>query len=171
MPSGRTHDRLTLATAAVSLPVWLVASANHDPVPYVYGVSAYLFSGFWLSGDLDTNSVCYKRWGFFKFIWWPYRKMVPHRSIVSHGLVVGPLLRVVYFAIVTGLLLHFGADFVNKYFLVVDRTGILRHTRLSTLGWLLLHPSAAISAVIGLVLGGFTHTIADAIFSFWKRIW
>ncbi len=171
MPSGKTHDRLTFVTAAASLPVWLVVSPQHNVVNYLCGVGAYLFSGFWLSDDLDTDSLCYKRWGLFKFLWWPYRTFVPHRSCLSHGPVIGPLLRVAYFAAAVWISARCAALVINKYFLVEDRMGILQHARMSVSGWIVQHPAVVIAAVVGLILGGLTHSAADALGSFWKRVW
>ncbi len=171
MPSGKVHDRLTVATATLSLPLWLIVSPQHDLVAYTAGVTSYLFSGFWLSGDLDTNSVSYKRWGIFKFIWLPYRLLVPHRSCISHGIIVGPILRVVYFAAAAWIVARVACVLINQYFLVEDKTGILQHTRLSLWTWVAGHPAVTIAALVGLILGGLTHTVADVLGSFWKKVW
>jgi uncharacterized metal-binding protein len=171
MPNGKTHDRLTIATAALSLPIWIILTPDHDPFVYSVGVGSYLFSGIWLSGDLDTSSICYKRWGLFKFIWLPYRLLIPHRSCLSHGLVVGPLVRVIYFSVAAYLVARCIAALANRYFLIVDRAGILRHAGFSLTFWLVHHPMVFIAALIGLVLGGLTHTLADVLSSFWKKVW
>ena len=73
MPSGRTHDKITVVTAVASVPFWWWESATRDTVGFTIGLAAYLFSGFWLSDDLDTYSLCYKRWGVFRWLWWPYQ--------------------------------------------------------------------------------------------------
>ncbi len=99
MPSGKVHDKLTVVTAAASVPVWWLEDPTHSVAGFVIGLTAYLFSGFWLSDDLDTNSLAYKRWGAFRWLWWPYQKLVPHRSWVSHGIGFGPLFRVAYFLV------------------------------------------------------------------------
>jgi uncharacterized metal-binding protein len=171
MPNGKTHDRLTAVTAALSVPLWYIASPAHDPLICIVGVGSYLFSGFWLSDDLDTNSICYKRWGLFKFIWWPYRILVPHRSCLSHGLVIGPILRVIYFTTAVYVTSRVAASIIGKYVFVEDRTGILRHCGSSLSSWLVHHPAILAAAAVGLVLGGFTHTAADVLASFWKRVW
>jgi uncharacterized metal-binding protein len=171
MPSGKVHDQLTLASAALTLPLWIVAVPNHDPALYLTGTAAYLFSGFLLSDDLDTNSLCYKRWGVLKFLWWPYRTFVPHRSWLSHGLVIGPLFRVAYFVAALSTTVKCFVLISNKYILVVDRTGILRHTKLSMTEWIFHNPAFVIVIVIGLIFGGFTHSVADYWVSFWKKVW
>ncbi len=97
MPSGRTHDRITLW----GLP-WVVAIAyaltRNGELTLIAGL-AYLFSGLMFGPDLDIHSVQFKRWGMFRWIWLPYQKSLSHRSNLSHGFLVGTTLRVVYFSV------------------------------------------------------------------------
>ncbi len=97
--------------------------------------------------------------------------LVPHRSFWSHGAIIGPLIRIIYFAAAAFIVSKCAVLVVNKYFLVVDRTGILVHTKLSVLAWLQTHPQPVLAATVGLILGGLTHTLADTVVSFWKKIW
>ena len=86
MPSGKVHDRITVVAAAVSAPAWATAawaSPGISPAAKDWTVGAalvvsLLFSGLLLSPDLDLDSSIYKRWGPFRFIWWPYQKLMPH---------------------------------------------------------------------------------------------
>ena len=103
MPSGKTHDLVTLALAAPTFAaawgltgsVWLSAAAT----------VAMLFGGLMFGPDLDIQSRQYTRWGVFRFLWFPYKVAFRHRSRWSHGIVFGTLIRVVYFAAVLTLLL------------------------------------------------------------------
>jgi len=52
-----------------------------------------LAGGLWLSPDLDTRSNALRRWGPLRFLWWPYRRLIPHRSLWSHGPVLGTSVR------------------------------------------------------------------------------
>jgi uncharacterized metal-binding protein len=158
-------------TAAAAVPLWWLFSPAKDCPAFVCGLSAYLFSGFWLSDDLDTRSLCYKRWGFFRFLWWPYRKMVPHRSWLSHGLGIGPLLRVVYFAIMVWAVARGALWAINRYVMVVNRDSLLHHAGAGVTWLLLAHPVWTWYALAGLILGGLAHTVSDAIVSFCKYIW
>lgn len=54
--------------------------------------------------DLDIQSRQYTRWGVFRIVWLPYRVVFRHRSRLSHGLLFGTLIRVIYFAGVLALL-------------------------------------------------------------------
>lgn len=66
---------------------------------------AFLVGGLWLSPDLDTKTIALKRWGIFQSLWWPYRKLVPHRSIFSHGPFIGTALRLSYLIIIITLII------------------------------------------------------------------
>lgn len=74
-----------------------------SPVEIGLFAGAYVFSSLWLNPDLDlkTNSAR-KRWGPLRFIWGAYARAFKHRGR-SHSLVVGPLTRLTYLAIVFGL--------------------------------------------------------------------
>ncbi|MEP6946953.1 MAG: metal-binding protein [Acidobacteriota bacterium] len=95
MPSGRTHDAITfflaVPTAVASYAVTLSVTSA-----LVIG-AAFLAGGLLFGPDLDTVSRQYTRWLFFKWLWFPYRHFFKHRSRFSHGLVLGALIRVIYF--------------------------------------------------------------------------
>ena len=95
MPSGKTHDAITIILAAPLLGVTFLMT--RDPWLSVVVAVGFLFGGFMFGPDLDTASKQYSRWKIFKLLWFPYRSFFKHRSRWSHGLVVGTLLRVIYF--------------------------------------------------------------------------
>src|SRR5215207_8426337 len=102
MPSGKTHDMVTLVLAPPTFAaawgltgsVWLSALAT----------VAMLFGGLMFGPDLDIQSRQYTRWGPLRLLWWPYKAVFRHRSRWSHGIVFGTLIRVVYFAAALTLL-------------------------------------------------------------------
>lgn len=102
MPSGTTHQRVEL----VALPVIAAGGVYWDVVsPTEIGLfaAAYVFSSLLLSPDLDLKAnSARKRWGPLGFIWGPYARAFKHRG-ASHSLVVGPLTRLVYLAMIFGL--------------------------------------------------------------------
>lgn len=96
MPSGKTHDVITLLVAPPTFAAtwaltgsWALATAT---------TCATLFGGFMFGPDLDVQSRQYVRWGLARVLWWPYKVVFRHRSRWSHGIVFGTLIRVVYFA-------------------------------------------------------------------------
>jgi uncharacterized metal-binding protein len=103
MAMGKTHDWVTLAC----LPsVWLIAQWGfHWPwhICALVTLGTYV-GGFWLSPDLDTRSRPFYRWGYLRFIWWPYQWLAKHRSSLSHGLVFAAWLRLSYLSAVLILL-------------------------------------------------------------------
>ncbi len=95
MPSGKTHDAITFLLA---LPAFAVTNAVTRSVSAAAVVFvAFVFGGLMFGPDLDTVSKQYSRWFIFRFLWFPYRQFFKHRSRFSHGLILGALIRVIYF--------------------------------------------------------------------------
>ena len=94
MPSGRTHDAITLILAAPAFGLTFAATTNLVVSTAV--AAAFVFGGLMFGPDLDTVSNQYARWGIFRVLWLPYRWVFKHRSRWSHGLIFGTLFRVVY---------------------------------------------------------------------------
>ena len=90
MALGRDHDR---ATALATVPVALVIALTLGPWPGVGAGLGCLIGGYWLSPDLDTHCRALKRWGPLRLIWAPYRWLIPHRSLWSHGPLLGTTTR------------------------------------------------------------------------------
>ena len=68
------------------------------------GGLAFLVGGLWLSPDLDTRSNPTRRWGPLRLLWWPYRRLLRHRSLLSHSPLLGTAGRLLYLlALVLGL--------------------------------------------------------------------
>jgi uncharacterized metal-binding protein len=96
MASGRNHDRAITATTPIILATAI--AMGHADVGLIVTPSYYL-AGMYLSPDLDLISRPYKRWGFLRCLWLPYQKLIPrHRRWLSHGPVVGSLVRLLYLA-------------------------------------------------------------------------
>ena len=138
MPSGRTHDIIT----ATSTPIigFLSYKITNDINASTILTLSYLFSSLMFNGDLDIDSRPLKRWSLFKWIWFPYKKYIPHRSIWSHGIIIGTVIRLIYLMPIFILLyIHFNLE-------------------LSALNWYFI-----IIGLIGLELGNTVHTISDQI--------
>lgn len=108
MPSGSTHAALS-TLALVALPVALAIWTTAPIVPVACG----LVIGWLVSPDLDqeaVKTVDEQRWHkvpvvgwLWSALWWPYARIVPHRSFWSHAPVVGTIGRLLYLAIPTWL--------------------------------------------------------------------
>jgi uncharacterized metal-binding protein len=96
MPSGSTHDRITLWSLPIITGLTAAVTRSGNLTLLVSG--GFLFSGLMLSPDLDLHSLPFKRWGWLRWIWIPYQKAMHHRSVFSHGPLIGTTLRVLYLA-------------------------------------------------------------------------
>jgi uncharacterized metal-binding protein len=95
MPSGKTHDWITLVlTPPTFACVWWAAGGLKLAAVVA---AAMVFGGLMFGPDLDIQSRQYTRWGPLRFVWLPYKVVFRHRSRFTHGIVLGTLVRVVYF--------------------------------------------------------------------------
>lgn len=156
MPSGRTHDRITLwSLPVVAGFVFALSKSSHFTL-LVCG--AFLFSGLMFGPDLDIRSRQFRRWGWLRWLWLPYQKSVRHRSFLSHGPVVGTTLRLVFLGTWAGLLTILGLFLVGQFWEVTWSwqmifTGIGRS--------LSHHRSAWLALWVGLELGAMSHSFSD----------
>lgn len=97
MASEKNHDQ----SIYVATPVVLVIGTHYFGWELgVIAASAHLLGGLLLSPDLDLISQSYKRWGPLRGIWVPYQKFIPkHRHWLSHGILIGSVLRLLYLSI------------------------------------------------------------------------
>ncbi len=168
MPDGRTHDILTIAVGACAAPL-VVSLPAMNPLHYGILLGSYLASGLIFSNDLDLHSSNYMRWGLLRFIWLPYQKVVRHRSWVSHSLVVGPLLRVVYFGLAVLLLLWLALAILAFFGNTLNPRGTFDQLTSRSYQFIISHPTATIYFLLGFVMGGAVHTVADVVSTWRKR--
>lgn len=112
MPNHQTHDRIGLVAVGPLVPASYAALhyGLHDAPAAAYSgmliiVASHLWATWMLSPDLDIDSAIYDRWGPLRGLWWPYQKLVPHRSWFSHSGVSG-VLRLAYLVGALWLLLY-----------------------------------------------------------------
>ncbi|MGA7732930.1 MAG: metal-binding protein [Chloroflexia bacterium] len=169
MPNGPTHDFITVVSAAAIAPLVLnTALPDNNPTNSVVLLGSYLASGLLFSPDLDLRSAPYRRWRMLRFVWLPYQKLVPHRSWISHSFFFGPLLRILYFAIVMSALTFLILAVINAL-VPIDPTGTFLSTAAQVRAWIETHPWVIAYSAAGFVLGGASHTLADSIWSWIKR--
>lgn len=156
-------------TGAVAAPVVLDSTLpDINPTNALVLLGSYLLSGLLFSPDLDLKSAPYKRWRALRFMWLPYQKVIPHRSWVSHSFLFGPLLRVLYFAVVMSMLTFLVLALINAL-VPIDPTNTLLNVANQIRAWLETHPIVIGYAVAGFILGGAAHTLADIVWSWIKR--
>lgn len=143
MPNGKTHDIITF----IILPVICIGTYLHSNIIITLIISSsYLFSSLMFNGDLDTNSRPYNRWWIFKMIWIPYQIIFYHRSVFTHGIIIGTLIRIIYVMIIPVIIIYFsfGYEIISNF--------------INTYHWELIY------ILIGLEAGSSVHTISDTIF-------
>lgn len=169
MPSGRTHDVITFLLAA---PAFAATYAiTRDVAASATLGLAFLFGGLMFGPDLDTVSRQYSRWSIFRSLWFPYRSFFKHRSRFSHGLILGALIRVVYFMGIVSL-----AVFLAVYVYAAYSGGNLPAIAQIGETWRPLgafmreHLGTNLLVIIfvGLWLGAASHTLTDMIGTFVK---
>ncbi|MBD1913806.1 MULTISPECIES: metal-binding protein [unclassified Leptolyngbya] len=156
MPSGHTHDRITLWTLPLVGIGTLLATASSTSTLLMAG--GYLFGGLMFGPDLDIHSVQFKRWGWFRWIWIPYQGSLSHRSPLSHSPITGTALRILYLLVLLGFFTFLGLAMVNQ---------------IGQLGWswgdifggmgrsLSQYRTHWFTLVIGIELGALSHILAD----------
>jgi uncharacterized metal-binding protein len=165
MPSGRTHDRITLWCLPVII---FLARMFNVSIPLTIVMSlAFLVGGFMLGPDLDLHSIQYKRWGPFRWIWKPYQMLLSHRSGLSHGPIIGTAIRVVYLGLWFAVFALGSIGLHNA----LRSTQISAQSIISTLSYLLNRYFIEwLIILIGLELGAMSHSISDSIGSFLLRM-
>jgi len=141
MPNGKTHDKITFVIAPVVAGISYLITKDIKTTIIIFG--CYLFASLMFNGDLDTNSRPYNRWWLFKMIWIPYQLMFTHRSIFTHGLIIGTIVRLLYLGLIPIIIL-----------LVKGNLQLITSIDLSML----------LLIFIGLESGSAVHTISDKIF-------
>lgn len=156
MPSGRTHDALTVTTGILGIPVVAAFMIPGETSLGILGtaLAGYLISGLACSPDMDTESVVYYRWGFLRWLWFPYQFLIPHRSRLSHGLLLGPAIRLVYLGLIFWAWMALVA--------VSSETGAL--------WWaVILEWDGSLYFLAGWVASSMLHSIADIVVSAYKK--
>lgn len=175
MPSGRTHDSITLW--GLPLVVGITFEYTRSSTLTLIATGGYLFSGLMFGPDLDIYSRQYKRWGPLRWIWLPYRRMVRHRSAWSHGPIVGTVVRVGYLLMWLG---SFGIVVLLIGTIAAQIFGGAADGRLLLQQWLdacavtlaqafKQYAVEGLALGVGLELGALSHTLSDWIGSAYKR--
>jgi uncharacterized metal-binding protein len=165
MATGLTHDRIT----KICLPVVAAGGwAFTRNLELTLGLAvSFLFSGLMFGPDLDIQSVQTTRWGWLQWLWIPYRKFVPHRSLWSHGPLVGTLGRLLYVSLWVGLWLAAGYALGQWLGLSIgpDRQWLVWGKK-----WAIAHSALLWTLLVGLELGAMSHYLADHISSAVKKM-
>ena len=164
MPSGRTHDRITLWSLPLVAALTFGQTSSSNLTLLVSG--SFLFGGLMFGPDLDIYSCQYQRWGWFKPIWLPYQKSLRHRSFLSHGPLIGTALRILYLAIWIAVFGVLGLALVQKIGNLDWNWQDMVFSYGRSIGE---HHSEILAVYIGLELGAMSHYMSDWGGSAYKR--
>ena len=113
MPGDATHVKW--AQYVVSIGGVALYALGVDLLHIIGMAWLFMFGTKYVSPDLDINSKPYQRWGVLRVMFYPFMKLVPHRSKWSHHIIIGPIIVVSYFM---GLVLV-GCLILNRFWLPV----------------------------------------------------
>lgn len=143
MPDGKTHDKITILVLPILIVILFLM---HLELGIILLIStSYLFASYMFNGDLDIYSRPYRRWSILRFIWKPYQHTFSHRSVFTHGLIIGTIIRLIYLLVIPIIIMVFLGINISIFF--------------SPFAFLIY---------FGLELGSAIHTIADKTYSFFK---
>ena len=149
MALGPKHDKYTKFW---SLPFGIVIAITLGLQNGIVAGISFALGGLWLSPDLDSHSKPLKRWGILQIIWWPYRKVVPHRSFFSHGPFIGTTLRMLYligiFAFMQLVLNNLGIPIRN-----ISTESLIES--------IFRYPQTALAVFLGIEASAWLHLIQD----------
>ena len=139
MPGYRIHDLTTTIGASL---IFIGGFYLQEMPKFSIAAVGVLFCGFLCNGDLDTNSRIHSRWMYLKCYWYPYKKFMRHRSLLSHGPILGTLIRLIYllplllpFLLLYSFLVGFRGDEFDFLlsFIIGCEIGQLIHTSMDSL--------------------------------------
>jgi uncharacterized metal-binding protein len=165
MPSGRTHDRITLWALPLVAGVTFWQTSSSSMTLLVAG--GFMFGGLMFGPDLDIYSRQYQRWGFLRWIWLPYQKSLRHRSFLSHGPIIGTTLRVLYLSCLLAITAFVALVFVEKLGnIAFNWQAFGKNVERS----LVSYGSEFLGLLLGLELGAMSHSLSDWGGSAYKRM-
>jgi uncharacterized metal-binding protein len=149
LASGRDHDR---ATWLLAPPVALLWWPWLGLAGSIAAGLAFVLGGLWLSPDLDTRSNPTRRWGPLRLLWWPYRRLLSHRSLLSHAPLLGSAGRLLYLVALVLALSWLAQPLGSPSpWVITQRASQLWHQ----------HQPLVLAALVGLEASAWLHLIQD----------
>lgn len=157
MASGKTHTKVNYITYAILVFILMMFGFNS------------IWLGFWMTlgmivgtkyfgPDLDTRSSLYFRWGFMKWIWVPYQKIFTHRSIFTHGILIGDIVRILYISV---LIIVF----------MIPLSLIVPDIHVKTINFIKIYKFEVMFFLLGIIFASTAHTLTDYFTSAFKRLY
>jgi uncharacterized metal-binding protein len=171
MPNANAHDTITYSL----IPFTYLGAEMYwaDHTISVIATSAMLFSGLMFGPDLDLKSRPYRRWGPLRFIWKPYQALIPHRSKLSHGPILGTIIRIVYFLFMFCVVCATAVYLAQIYIHGQRTTWTAEYEMIKANIFDIWNETEKLyfwAGFVGLWVGALSHTTADIVWSTYKKI-
>lgn len=161
--NGKVHHAVNLVTATTLISLTVFAGGG---VKEVVCVTAGSIGGVIVTPDYDLDKGLPRNFignlpfvgKLWRWFWWPYAKLVKHRSFISHSFVFSTIGRVVYIAV--GFLLVLGA--LDIFF----STAYLHHSIEYAIG---TPPYVYLLILAPWCIQDGTHLVLDSKLLFWIR--
>lgn len=147
MPSGDTHIKINWIVLIFINIIIVFFHTMIEIREFALFNIIYILMSYLISPDLDIDSSVYRRWGIFRWVWYPYREIMKHRGL-SHSIVFGPL------SIILNLVLYVLP--VILFINMIDQIPTIRFEE--------LHADFTLIAIICIFLIVEIHILADKIF-------
>lgn len=99
MSNGKTHEKIneTLIGSVIVLSSSSAVTVFSQFTLYetVFMILGYFIGTYFIGPDLDLRSNNFYRWRYLRFLWIPYQNF-KHRSIWTHGHLIGDVIRYAY---------------------------------------------------------------------------
>ena len=141
----------------MSLPLGIAVGLVRGWAAAVIPAASCRAGGLWLSPDLETRSNALRRWGALGFLWWPYRLLIPHRSLWSHGPFLGTTVRLGVL-LTWCLIATLAIPALSPGMLLTELQQLMRQ-----------HPQEFIALLVGLEGSAWIHLILDG--DPWPQEW
>jgi len=104
VPGDAVHVKWAYRIAAVTaLTLWVVFNVEITHIILMFAI--YITAAKYWSPDIDLDSEPYQRWGILRFLIYPFKELVKHRSRWSHGWIIGAITINIYITIVFALII------------------------------------------------------------------
>lgn len=159
MANGKAHERINLIFLAIGIVVSAALIHKDSTFEGIFVIVGFIIGTFLIGPDLDLRSRPYRRWRWLRFIWIPYQTF-KHRSIWTHGYIIGDVIRYAYLSVWCLLLLVILSLVLKPTF------GELLNT---TTSYVIVHKTIFLSIFFGNVLSSAAHTLTDKTTSTFKK--
>lgn len=162
MASGKTHNKVNYVSFILLMILLVYLGFQSLLLGFFMGLGVF-FGTNYFGPDLDIRSSLYYRWGRLRWIWLPYQKMFKHRSIFTHGFIIGDIVRIIYFILVLVILLIPISLLTSSLITPLTFKGIIVYIATN-------FKYEALFFILGILFSSIIHTITDYATTAYKKM-